>query len=84
MALEVADHAVTSSAGYSRASLSALARSVSSLTSNGTNRRGASASSSSRVLSDVPEPSSISVAASVSSAISSAYRSRIERSARVR
>ncbi len=61
--------------------------SVASDTSKGTNRCSvpapAKASSSSRVFSDVPEPSSTSVSAPVSAAISPARAARIARSARV-
>ncbi len=77
----------TSTGAYSFSIAAAAFRSVVSLTSNGTKRarrpRDASASSSRRVFSDVPEPSSTSVSAPATSAISPARATRIERSARV-
>jgi hypothetical protein len=73
---------------YEAATSAAASRSTSSLTSRGTNRRSvpaaAMASRSSRVFSDVPEPSSTSVPAPARAAISPAEATRIERSARVR
>jgi len=65
----------------------AASRSVCSLTSNGTKRvivpASRNASSRMRVLSEVPEPSSTSVSARVTSAISAARSTRIARSHRV-
>jgi hypothetical protein len=67
---------------------SAATRNVSSLTSNGMKRVSdpfpAMASSSSRVFSEVPDPSSTSVSAVAVSTISRALRARIARSARVK
>ena len=64
---------------YSRDTLAAASRRVCSLTSNGTKRSrvpaSRSASSRIRVFSDVPEPSSTSVSALVSSAMSRAWAS---------
>ena len=64
--------------GYSSATAAAASRSVCSLTSKGTKRSSVpasrSASSSSRVFSDVPEPSSTSVSALVSSAMVAGVR----------
>ena len=86
--LEVADDGVHLDAARTRAAMSAAdARSVASLTSKGAKRRSvpslASASSSTRVFSDVPDPSSTSVSARVRAAMSPACSSRIERSVRV-
>ena len=68
MALEVADDGVHLEPGVRRAAIAAAApRRVGSLTSKGTKRRSSpaarSASSRSRVFSEVPEPSSTSVSA---------------------
>jgi hypothetical protein len=79
--------ACTSSPGYWAATAEPAARTADSLTSTGTYRRSVpaadSASSSSRVLSEEPEPSSTSAVAPDSAAISAARSLRIARSARV-
>ncbi len=77
----------TSTSGYSRRSSSAEANSVASLTSSGTKRRSSpwatNASSMVRVLSPIPDPSSITVSAPVISAISAAWSASNARSASV-
>ena len=77
----------TATPGYSVATAAAADRSVVSSTSKGTKRRSAprrwKASSSSRVFSDVPEPSSMSVSAPERAAISPARATRMPRSVRV-
>ena len=77
----------TSSPGYSPSRACAAATSAGSLTSTGTYVRRVpaerSASISSRVFSEYPDPSSTRVPAPLSAAISPAVQCRISRSARV-
>jgi hypothetical protein len=79
--------ACTATPGYSAATAAAAERRVVSSTSKGTKRRSAprraKASSRSRVFSEVPEPSSISVSAPDRAAISPARSTRMPRSVRV-
>ena len=87
MGVEVADHGVHRQPGYSSARAVAASHRVVSLTSRGTNRSrrplDCMASSSSRDLSHVPAPSSTRVSASELWAMSLAWASRMDRSARV-
>ncbi len=87
MAAEVPTAPSTRTLGKASAIAAVASRSVGSATSNATNRCrrpvAASAASSRRVFSEVPEPSSTSVSAPLSAAISVARAPRIARSARV-